>query len=39
LTSIHQPRVSRLRRAVVCEAQETTTDSMFSHYSFFDFGY
>ncbi|KAL1188361.1 Thioredoxin M2 [Cardamine amara subsp. amara] len=25
LTSIH-PRVSRLRRAVVCEAQETTTD-------------
>ncbi|XP_010455884.1 PREDICTED: thioredoxin M2, chloroplastic-like [Camelina sativa] len=27
LTSIHHPRVSRLRRAaVVCEAQETTTD-------------
>ncbi|CAH8273292.1 unnamed protein product [Arabidopsis lyrata] len=27
LTSIHHhPRVSRLRRAIVCEAQETTTD-------------
>lgn len=40
LTSIHHhPRVSRLRRAIVCEAQETTTDSMFSHSSFSIFGY
>ncbi|EOA19473.1 hypothetical protein CARUB_v10002056mg [Capsella rubella] len=26
LTSIHHPKVSPLRRAVVCEAQKTTTD-------------
>ena len=36
LTSI-QPRVSRLRRGVVvCEAQETTTDSMLTSLSLFD---
>nr|AAF15949.1 thioredoxin m2 [Arabidopsis thaliana] len=37
LTSIHQPRVSRLRRAVVCEAQETTTDIQVVNDSTWDF--